>query len=270
MKPNLHRFSRYPVPLRLGTFLLLLLLLWLPLAAPVYWLLSADPNLVTILTMGLLFAGFIILIQVWAKYVEGKKHIFRHYGLIFNRSNLKDIVKGLTLGILFTFGLFFWEASLNWLEFNLSQDNLLPIILGGLLSALGISLAEELFFRGWLLTELEKDYSLAISLWLNAVIFAILHFLKPLAEMMRTFPQFPGLLLLGLILVWAKRSHRNCLGICIGLHAGLVWSYYIVNVGELVQYTQRVPPWITGVDGNPLAGILGIGFLVIMAVLVRL
>ena len=140
----------------------------------------------------------------------------------------------------------------------------------GLLTACGVSLAEELFFRGWLLTELEKDYSPAVSLWLNAVIFAILHFLKPAAEMLRTLPQFPGLLLLGLILVWAKRSHRNCLGICLGLHAGLIWSYYAVNVGELVQYTQRVPLWITGVDGNPLAGILGIGLLVIMAVLVRL
>ena len=269
MKPDLNRFSCYPAPIRLGIFLLFLLLIWLPLAAPVYLLFSADPNFVTILTMGLLFAEFLVLIQVWAKYVEGKKYILRHYGLIFNRSNLRDIIKGLILGILLTFCLFLFESRLNWLVFHLSKYNLLSITFEGLLTALGVGWAEELFFRGWLLTELEKDYSLANSLWLNAVIFAILHFLKPLAEMMRTFPQFPSLILLGLILVWAKRSHRNCLGICIGLHAGLVWSYYIVNVGELVQYTQKVPPWITGIDGNPLAGIVGVGFLVIMAVLVR-
>ena len=72
-------------------------------------------------------------------------------------------------------------------------------------------------------------------------------FLKPIAEVIRTFPQFPGLVLFGLTMVWAKRGCRQRLGICIGLHAGLVWGYYILNVGELIEYPQKVSPWITGV-----------------------
>ena len=51
-----------------------------------------------------------------------------------------------------------------------------------------------------------------------------------------------------------------------GVHGGLVWGYYIVNVGELVTYSNKVSPWITGVDGNPLAGVTGLVFLAILAV----
>lgn len=48
------------------------------------------------------------------------------------------------------------------------------------------------------------------------------------------------------------------LGYPIGLHAGLIWGYYIVNVGGLSEYTGRVPEWVTGIDKNPLAGLMGL------------
>lgn len=53
----------------------------------------------------------------------------------------------------------------------------------------------------------------------------------------------------------------NRLGISIGLHAGLVWGYYIVNVGQLIEYSNQVPVWVTGIDGNPIAGVMGLLFL---------
>jgi len=68
--------------------------------------------------------------------------------------------------------------------------------------------------------------------------------LLPPAEILRTLPGFPGLLLLGLTFVWAKRSRRSRLGLPIGLHAGLVWGYYIINVGQLVEYSGQVPDWL--------------------------
>jgi hypothetical protein len=49
-----------------------------------------------------------------------------------------------------------------------------------------------------------------------------------------------------------------------GLHGGLVWGYYILNVGELVKYSDTVPTWITGIDRNPLAGVMGILFLILL------
>ncbi|HEY9742046.1 MAG TPA: lysostaphin resistance A-like protein [Coleofasciculaceae cyanobacterium] len=268
MIPNLAKVAQYPAPVRLGIFVVALVLLWLPVAAPIY-LLGRDPNLVTILTMGLLFGAFLIFVQFWGRKVYRQPQLLKRYGLEGRRQNGLDLLKGLGIGLLFTFSLFALEGLLGWLKFQTPPVALPRVILEGLVSALGIGFAEELVFRGWLLDELQRDYSQRTSLWVDAIAYAVLHFLKPLSEIIRTFPGFPGLLLLGLTLVWAKRTSGGLLGLPIGLHAGLVWGYYILNVGKLVQYSDKVSPWITGVDGNPIAGIMGLIFMGILALWMR-
>ncbi|HLO52408.1 MAG TPA: type II CAAX endopeptidase family protein [Kamptonema sp.] len=256
---NYLKISRYPVLLRLGIFLLILLSIWLPVAIPIY-LLVRDSNLATILTMGLLFGEFLLLVRWWGNRVYRQPYLLKSYGLVGTRQNGLDVLGGFGIGALLTFGLFGFEGLLGWLTWGESESGI-KLILEGLATALGVGFAEELVFRGWLLDELQRDYSLEVSLGVNAVVFGLSHFLKPLSEMLRTWPQFPGLLLLGLILVWGKRSHQNRLGFPMGFHAGLIWSYYIINVGQLVQYSGSVPDWITGVDRNPLAGLMGLLFL---------
>ena len=76
-------------------------------------------------------------------------------------------------------------------------------------------------------------------------------------------------MLLGYILVVAKRTHKNLLGISIGIHGGLVWAYYIINVGGLVKYNQQVPVWVTGIDNNPIAGVMGLIFLSLLLFLIK-
>ncbi|MGK7956564.1 MAG: CPBP family intramembrane glutamic endopeptidase, partial [Crocosphaera sp.] len=250
--------ANYPVPLRLGIFIIFLLCLWLPVAIPLYLLLKNDPNLTTIVTMTMLYLVFVCLLFIWNKKVYNISHWWRDYGLVFTRKNAIDLLNGLTLGLGFTFGLFIIEAIFGWIQFVPPANNFTRIVFEGLLSALGIGLAEELFFRGWLLEELKKDYRPRIVVIANGLIFAILHFLKPLEEIIRTFPQFPALFLLGITLVWSKMGYGNRLGICIGLHGGLVWGYYILNVGKLVKYTNQVSPLLTGIDNNPIAGIMGL------------
>jgi membrane protease YdiL (CAAX protease family) len=269
LKPNFAQLAQYPAPIRLCLFLAFLLIVWLPVATPIYLLLNNDPNLVTILTMGLLFCLFLLCLPFWGNQVHQQSNLFQHYGLAGTRQNGLNLLKGLSIGLLFTFSLFALEGLLGWVTFQTPQDTLPLIIFQGFLSALGIGLVEELVFRGWLLDELQRDYSPKTALWANATIFAICHFLKPLSEVIRTFPTFPALLLLGLTLVWAKRSTGGLLGLPIGIHWGLVWGYYILNVGKLIASSNQVSPWITGVDGNPLAGIMGILFLSILAVWMR-
>lgn len=262
MKIKLLRLAQYPAPIRLGCFVLTLLVLWLPFAAPIY-LLVKDTNLVSILTIVLLYVEFIFLLRLWGKYIYNKPQLLQHYGLEITRQNGVDLLSGLaiaTISLLILFGL---EGALGWLVWQQPQSYgyFRRVILEGLIVGLGIGFAEELLFRGWLLDELQRDYTLRIALWVDAFLFATSHFIKPLEAIIHTLPQFPALLLLGLTQVWGKRWRRGRLGLPIGLHGGFVWGYYIINVGELMKYSHQVPEWITGVNNNPLAGVMGLVFL---------
>ena len=264
---NVNKIASYPFPLRIIIFLLILAVIWLPIAAPIY-LLVKDSNLATILTMGWLFTEFLLLLPRWGKQVYGQTQLLKSYGLVNTRQNGFDLLIGLAIGISIAFTLFSVQGLLGFVAWQ-NSHNLPRIIAEGLLSALGVGFAEELVFRGWLLDELQRDYNAQISVRANSLVFALSHFIKSVEGMLRTWPQFPGLLLLGLILVLAKRSRQNRLGLSIGLHAGLVWGYYIINVGELVRYSGSVPDWVTGINGNPLAGAIGLLFLSVLAVGMR-
>lgn len=263
LKVKLVNLARFPAPIRLGIFVVALLLLWLPIAAPIYWLLS-DQNLINILTLPLLYGMFILLLQLWGRYVYLQPNLLRYYGLERTSRNGKEVLIGLGAGLAVVLSLFLIEGWLGWLLWQKPAIFFPQLIIEGLVVALAYGWAEELLFRGWLLDELQRDYPIK-AVWINALLYAILHFIKPLPEILRTLAQFPALLLLGLALVWAKQYRRGRLGLPIGLHAGLIWGYYIINVGELVQYSGRVPDWITGVDKNPLAGIFGLLLLGLIA-----
>ena len=264
---NLKKIANYPFLLRVIIFLLILAAIWLPVAAPIY-LLVKDSNLATILTMGLLFVEFLFLVRRWGKQVYGETQLLKSYGLVNTRQNGFELLVGLAIGLSITFTLFLVQGLFGFVSWQ-NSHNLPRIIAEGLLSALGVGFAEELVFRGWLLDELQRDYNNQISVRANSLVFALSHFIKPVAAMLRTWPQFPGLLLLGLILIWGKRRCQNRLGLSIGLHAGLVWGYYIINIGELVRYSGSVPDWVTGINGNPLAGAIGLLFLSVLAVGMR-
>lgn len=247
--------------MRLLCFIGVLSVLWLPLAIPVHFLLGNNANLTTIVTMSLLFVELLFLWRFWGKFVYQEDHIFARYGLETSQKNSCELFKGLAIGFWLCLSLFALEAWLGWIKIVPSEFSLLKIVIEGLLSALGIGLAEELVFRGWLLDELQRNYSRKTSIYVGATIFALAHFIKPIEEIIRTAVTFPALILLGVTLILAKSNHGDRLGICIGVHAGLVWGYYIVNVGKLIEYSDRVPVWVTGIDNNPIAGIMGLVFL---------
>lgn len=262
MEFNFSYLSRHPAPFRLGCFILCLFLLWLPIAAPAY-LLIADSNLVNIATLIALYLEFMILLQLWGKYVYlyEEPQILSHYGLEITRLNGLEVLHGLAIGLITVLVVFGLEGIFGWLVWQQPKVFLVKIILEGLMVGVGVGFAEELFFRGWLLDELRRDYKEKVATGSNAVLFALAHFIKPLAAIIHTLPQFPALVLLGLTQVWAKDWKRGRLGLPIGLHGGLVWGYYIINVGQLIKYSGNVPDWITGVNNNPLQGVMGVLFM---------
>ncbi|MBD2345041.1 CPBP family intramembrane glutamic endopeptidase [Anabaena subtropica] len=268
MKNKLSILAQRPAPIRLGYFIFILLLLWLPLAAPIY-LLVRDANLVSILTMVLLYGFFIFLLRLWGKNVYQQPQVLWHYGLELTKRNGIELLCGLAMGLMNILILFVIEGVLGWLVWKQPTVLFPKVILEGFFVGLGVGFAEELLFRGWLLDELQRDYNPRMALWINAVTFAVLHFIKPIEAIIHTLPQFPALVLLGLTQVWAKRWRRGRLGLPIGLHGGLVGGYYIINVGGLIQYSGQVPDWLTGVNQNPLQGLMGVLFMSVLALLMR-
>jgi membrane protease YdiL (CAAX protease family) len=87
------------------------------------------------------------------------------------------------------------------------------------------------------------------------LIFAVLHLLW---EQKETIPQLPGLWLMGMVLVLARLADDNNLGIAWGLHAGWVWAIATIDTAELITYTDKVSPWVTGINKKPLGGLTGI------------
>lgn len=265
---NVTKIANYAAPARLGLFLGTLLAIWLPIAAPAYliWGESIGTGLAI-----LLYIEFIALIWWWGRNVEQKARPYAYYGLVFSWQNWQECAIGIGLGVASLGLLLVIEAGLGWLSWRDGAD-WQGAILPGLLTSVGVGFAEELLFRGWLLTELEKDYGNGRSLVLSSGIFALLHlnFAKLSESIAVMGTQLPGLLLLGMDLVWARRSRGGRLGLAIGLHGGLVWAYYVVNTTKLLVPTQAVPEWVTGIGGNPIAGVMGILFLGAIAFILRI
>lgn len=233
--------------------MLVLLLIWAPFVGLVNWLVH-DSNTASIVTILLLYAEFIFLVRLWGRYVYHQPDLLKRYGLVRTRRNGINLLAGLAIGLTSLLLMLAVQGAFGWVIWLSPQPFLSCMILEGLLTGLGIGFAEELLFRGWLLDELQRDYSPQKAMWISSIVYALLHAPSSIA-------QVPALVILGLALVLAKRASHGRLGLSIGLHGGLVWGYYIVNVGQLVKYSNQVPDWLTGIGGNPLASVTGIAAL---------
>jgi uncharacterized protein len=271
----LNHIKNYPAPGRILSFLLVLVVLWLPGVALIYGVMGstqnlADPgvqNLVTILTMGLLTIEFLILLPWWGRQVYQHPNLFYRCGLVLTRRNGWLWLKGIAIGWCATACLYLTQYLCGWITWQSPSLPLAQLVLESIPTAIGVGLGEELFFRGWMLDELERDYSPPVALVADASLFALLHFLKPIPAMLQSLPQFPGLFLMGAVMIVAKRQHGNLLGISIGIHGGMIWAFYLVSVGKIVKYSGNVSDWITGINGNPICGLAGLIFMFGLAVL---
>jgi len=258
----LRHFSTAPLWKRILAFLgfLILFLLLLSLVVPRVIPNSLAAGIVMTLSFYLVF---MVCLRLWGRSVHGIPAVFRYYGLGWNRANGRDFLVGLGLGLAIVAFLFYMQGLVGWLRWQIDVERIPALVAQGALLGIWIGFAEELLFRGWLLDEMGRDLSPSRAVWGSAIIFAVLHFLKPLDVILQTLPQFVGLMLLGVVLAVTKQRTRQ-LGLAIGLHGGLVWGYYLVDVGDWVEYGDRISPWITGINNNPLAGAIGIIALVVL------
>jgi membrane protease YdiL (CAAX protease family) len=241
-------------------FTIALLLLWSPLVLLIFVVWGVNSTTSTI-TLVILYGLFLGLAWVWASQVYGHSRPWQYYGLSWTPDNGLAFLGGLGLGGFVLLGLLGLELRLGWILWKPPAIAFPQVLVEGLIVAIAVGVTEEVLFRGWLLTELERDCAPGPALAWSSLLFALLHFIRPLPEILRTWPRVFGLFLLGATLVWAKRCCGGNLGLAIGLHAGLVWGYYAIDVGQLIAYSGAVPTWVTGINQNPLAGVMGLVWL---------
>ena len=251
-------FRNAPVVLVVIAFLLLWVVAWLPLAVISAVILDWQINKplqpeqkIPLLIPLYLLAPLIIWGFNWLGFGS-----FADDGLIVNFSLFRSLLLGLGLGILGLVTVFTCQFCLGWCYLETSNLKSIPSILLPIsLVALFVGGIEELVFRGFLFTTLEKDYPFWLAAIISSVIFALLHLVW---EQQETIPQLPGLWLMGMVLVVARLADSNNLGIAWGLHAGWVWAIATIDTAGLITYTGKVSEWVTGKNKKPLAGFTGV------------
>ena len=148
----------------------------------------------------------------------------------------------------------------NWV----GQLEAIPMV-NALLLCLGVGCAEELIFRGWLWTELNRIIGSRYGAVAQASIFSLVHtrFNIGLAAMGGLLA---GLFLLGMVLARQRQSDHGSLWGCVGLHGGLVAGWFLLQNG-LLELSSQSPTWLIGPGGNhanPLGGAVGIGVLAML------
>lgn len=232
--------------------------LWLPFAIAIATGLKWHPLKPLAAQQKLPFIAVLYLIApliIWGvTQIEGQS--FPDYGWDWTARIGISLVGGFAVAILSLGISFTGQWLVGWVDWhgeNWQQLTRIGLPICGI--GLGIGLIEELVFRGFLLTELQQDYSLVIAAALSSLIFALLHLIW---EQQERFPQIPGLWLMGMVLVLARCVNEGSLGLAWGLHAGWIWGLTCLEEAKLISYTRKGPIWITGLGDNPLAGMSGV------------
>lgn len=258
-----------PAIFKVMTFFIVWLSLWLPVAIPSAIALNWHPSQPLGNKKLPLLASLYLIVPliIWVLTgIEGNN--FADLGLVFDSKFWVTLAIGLALGVLSIVSLFGIQRLLGWIDWQRIESQEIhpllsvfqPTLLLTLFLGLWISGTEELIFRGFLQNLLLQDYSVFIAATIGSLIFAGAHLIWEFRE---TFTQLPGLWLMGMVLVLARVCDDGNLGLAIGLHAGWILVIATLDTANIIAYTGRVPEWITGIKGQPLAGVGGIFFLLV-------
>lgn len=263
----------------IAVFLIVWLALWLPFAVwgtkKLHWRPfqpSSPAQKLPLLAALYLIAPLVLGMICW---LEGTT--LAAYGVPLQAGLLLSMLAGLAAGSLGLMAMFWLQSLLGWLTWvapRSTQDSthsatkqtqfsdavkqgLLLLVLG-----LWVGWTEELVFRGFLQTQLEQEGSAWATAAAISFGFALLHWVW---EGRAVALQLPGLWLMGMVLVLARQVDQSNIGLAWGLHAGWVWTIASLETLQMIRYTDKVPMWLTGHDAKPLAGAIGLGFLLLTA-----
>ncbi|MDJ1181037.1 CPBP family intramembrane metalloprotease [Roseofilum sp. BLCC_M91] len=245
-------------------FFVLWVVLWLPIAIPVALRLQWHPPhpLTPQQKLSLLMPLYLLVPLLLGAVVWIEKRPISDYGLSLDLPIFLSLMGGLALGLLTLFiayGVQVAWGNLTWQPegVNSSFPQIFQILGSILALSLWIGVIEESVFRGFLLTELQGDMGQIWAAILSSLIFALSHLIW---DVKGSLIQLPGLALMGLILVMARWVDGGSLGLAWGLHGGWIWGLISLDTTQILRPNSHRPwpEWVTGIDGQPLSGLVGI------------
>jgi membrane protease YdiL (CAAX protease family) len=224
----------------------------------------------------ILYLAVIVAILLTSRFIDKRR--FSETGIYFNRSWWVDLGFGLLLGGVLMTIVFIVELAAGWITINgifyhgNSDQPLLVGLLPPLLLMLIVGVAEELFFRGYLLLNLAEGFNLrmisprwaVIIAWLlTSALFGFAHMINPNATVISSVyvTMFGIWLGLGYVLT-------GSLAIPIGIH--ITWNFFQgyvfgfpVSGGRdftttAIAIKQGGPQLWTGGAFGPEAGLIGL------------
>ena len=155
------------------------------------------------------FIGTFILLMMFMKNVDNEKFINLGFEI---KNRLKDFFLGIGIGVLLICSCFLLITMFTEITFQYNMLIFIDITIS-VLSFLIISIAEEMFFRGYVLRNLLLSLNKNIALTISAISFTLLHVLNPNIDLVSLFNIFLAGILLGISYVYTKN-----LWFPIGLH----------------------------------------------------
>jgi hypothetical protein len=227
---------------------------------------------------GLIAASFATLASVWIAGRFFDRRPFSGLGLRLDKDWWLDLSFGLFLGAFLMTAIFLVELTAGWVEVTGAfevvgpkRSFLLAILIPATLFFF-VGIGEELFFRGYQLTNIAEglNYSslgprgaVALAWVISSFLFGLLHSTNPGA----TFASTTNITFAGLML-GAGYVLTGRLGISIGLH--ITWNFFQGNVfgfpvsgigtvgATFISVEQEGPLLLTGGPFGPEAGLLGL------------
>lgn len=256
-------FNQFNSIVKIILFLIIWTVIWLPIAIPlarfVKWQIAAPISNTQKLTF-IISLYSLAPVLTWAMIIIEKTSLAK-IGLIFQASLFKSILFGYGLGVLSMLLIYGLELVAGWLKLNNREDSTpnlwlnLPLLL---FVSFFIASIEELIFRGIFVNFLLEDFNIWLSAIISSFIFALLHLIW---EQKNTFPQLPGLFLMGIVLFYARFIDDGNLGLAIGLHGGWVFILACVDTFNIYSYNPSKKDWLIGKKDQPLGSIAGLGVL---------
>jgi hypothetical protein len=227
--------------------------------------------------------ALVITLSTWFFGRNLDRRTFRDFGFRFNQRWWEDLGFGLALGGALMGLIFLIEWGAGWVEITdvlasrTGGFSFLPGFLIAFIHYLGVGISEEVWNRGYLLTNLAEGFhgkrlgasgAILLAALIQALIFGVLHALNPNASLTSTFNLFLAGIFLGLGYLLTGE-----MALPIGLH--ITWNFFQGNVFgfpvsgggndivSLIQIQQAGPDLWTGGAFGPEAGLLGLGAMIL-------